>query len=143
MSGLVKTCKICNKSFTTMSMKRTEFEERCASCYNTKKRTTAEKNIVGKLDRAVMSIETRLDRLEKSQEMIPMIIGAEISTMLMDINGLSGIDLKGMISLEMAKAKEEMLANNLLLLKNNQSKFQSQIMTLNNKIVKLMREMEK
>lgn len=142
MSGLTKECKVCGKSFTTMSLKSTEFEERCESCNNTKWRTTAEKNIVGKLDRAVMSIETRLDRLENSQEMIPMLVGAEVSTAMLDINKLTGLNITEIISFEIDKATEKYLATQKQEIKLFKTKLQTQILTLNNKIIKLIQEME-
>jgi len=142
MSGLIKQCRVCEKPFTTVSLKGTQFEETCPVCHNSKKRTSAEVNIVGKMDRRFLSMETRLDRLEKSQEMIPMIIGAEISTIMMDINGLTGIDLKGMIALALTEAKADISKNNALLIKKFQTKLQQQIVTLNNKIIKIMQEME-
>ena len=142
MSGVTKICKSCDKSFNTHSIKATRFEEYCPSCYQSKKRTIAEVNIVGKIDRAVMSIETRLDKLEASQEAIPMLVGAEVSSAMLDINSLTGVDIGELISNEIDSATDRFRKRQLKENKDFKDRLQAQIITLNNKIIKLIQEME-
>ena len=142
MSGVTKICKSCDKSFNTHSIKATRFEEYCPSCYQSKKRTIAEVNIVGKIDRAVMSIETRLDKLEASQDSIPMLVGAEVSSAMLDINSLTGVDIGELISNEIDNATTRFRDKQLKENKDFKDRLQAQIITLNNKIIKLIKEMD-
>ena len=63
--------------------------------------------------------------------------------MLKDINGLAGLDIKGMIKTELEDAKADLLKYQNAQFKSFRLKIQGQIVTVNNKIVKLMREMQK
>lgn len=140
MRGITKECRVCTKPFQTSSIKATTFEESCPACHSSKRRTAAEVNIVGKIDRAVMSIETRLDRLEKSQEMIPMIIGGEVSSAMLDLNSLTGVDIGELISNEIDAATLRFQKKQMKEVKAFKTKIQAQIITLNNKIIKLLKE---
>ena len=77
MTGIIKECNVCGKPFTTNSIKTSTQIHSCVDCWGKHKQSALTKNLTDKMHRAVMSIETRLDRLEESQTMIPMIIGAE------------------------------------------------------------------
>ena len=99
-------------------------------------------HIVGKIDRAVMSIETRLDRLEASQDSIPMLVGAEVSSAMLDINSLTGVDIGELISNEIDNATTRFRNKQLKENKDFKDRLQAQIITLNNKIIKLIQEME-
>ena len=142
MSGVTKICKSCSRPFNTQSIKATQFEEYCQGCFQSKKRTIAEVNIVGKIDRAVMSIETRLDKLEASQDSIPMLVGAEVSSAMLDINSLTGVDIGELISNEIDNATTRFRNKQLKENKDFKDRLQAQIITLNNKIIKLIQEME-
>lgn len=140
MSGVTKICKSCERPFNTQSIKATKFEEYCQNCFQSKKRTTAEVNIVGKLDRAVMSIEKRLDSLEASQDVIPMLVGAEVSTAMLDVNKMSGLNISELISNEIDAATIRFMNKQNKEVKDFKTKIQAQVITLNNKIIKLLKE---
>mgnify|MGYP003649920707 FL=1 len=89
-----------------------------------------------------MSIETRLDKLEASQEAIPMLVGAEVSSAMLDINSLTGVDIGELISNEIDSATDRFRKRQLKENKDFKDRLQAQIITLNNKIIKLIQEME-
>ena len=142
MSGITKTCIICKNPFNTRSLTShaNTQENWCQHCYQNKKRTSVQSDFINKVNNVIMSVEDRLDKLEKSQEMIPMIIGAELSNAMLDINGITGLDLEGLIKNTVNAAKDEMLKHQAKEVKAFKKKLQGQIVTLNNKIIKLMQE---
>tara|TARA_R110000751_G_scaffold3149_5_gene16038 strand:- start:1595 stop:2026 length:432 start_codon:yes stop_codon:yes gene_type:complete len=142
MSGYVKECIVCKRTFTTISIKGSMYELTCTACHTAKKRTAGEKNVFIKMNNAVLSIETRLDKLEASQEMIPMVIGAEVSSAMLDLNSLTGLDIKGLITAELRITQEALIASQQKTMVLYQKKLQAQIVTLNNKIIKIIQEMK-
>ena len=118
------------------------YELTCTACHTAKKRTAGEKNVFIKMNNAVLSIETRLDKLEASQEMIPMVIGAEVSSAMLDLNSLTGLDIKGLITAELRTTQEALIASQQKTMVLYQKKLQAQIVTLNNKIIKIIQEMK-
>tara|TARA_R110000803_G_scaffold144073_1_gene210000 strand:+ start:1445 stop:1879 length:435 start_codon:yes stop_codon:yes gene_type:complete len=140
--GIIKDCRVCGKQFSTNSMKVSADIYSCPDCWGKNKQSALTKNLTEKMNRAVMSIETRLDKVEEANRMIPMIVNAELSNSMLSLNGLSGVDIKELITTELAEVKKELVEHQLDSIKIFQKKLQKQVITLNNKIIKIMQEMK-
>lgn len=144
--GVEKTCKVCKEQFTTTSFKSATAINLCDKCYGSKKRTQAELNIVASFNNKIVAVETRLSKLEKAIEMIPILIGAEISNALTNITEAEMLStIKKGIQLEHNKRDKKMKSEHNKRIKeidNFKVKLQKQIVTLNNKIINIIKEME-
>ena len=110
--GVEKTCKVCKEQFTTTSFKSATTINMC---------------------------DTRLSKLEKAIEMIPMLIGAEISNVLSE---LTKVDVIRSIKKELFDALDKEQDKKKRALKRFEDKLQQQIVTLNNKIINIIKEMD-
>ena len=144
--GVEKTCKVCKEQFTTTSFKSATTINMCDKCYGAKKRTQAELNIVASFNNKIVAVETRLSKLEKAIEMIPILIGAEISNALTNITEAEMLStIKKGIQLEHNKRDKKMKSEHNKRIKeidNFKVKLQKQIVTLNNKIINIIKEMD-
>ena len=125
-------------SFTTDSIKHAASIFLCDKCYQQGKRSSAEREMASKWQHSVMSIEDRLTSLENQISMIPMLIGAEINSVLLS----GGLNVESLIQSTLKETVGQLELDQIYLQKRFESKLQKQIVTLNNKIVKLMKEME-
>ena len=94
--------------------------------------------MASKWQHSVMSIEDRLTSLENQIGMIPMLIGAEINSVLLS----GGLNVESLIQSTLKETVGQLELDQIYLQKRFESKLQKQIVTLNNKIVKLMKEMK-
>jgi anaerobic ribonucleoside-triphosphate reductase len=150
MAGLVKDCSVCERPFTATSLKAGLWETRCSNCEQEKRRTFAERGLAAKIDTTIASVEKRLDQLEQAIEVIPMLVGGEVSNALGNITGEQGLaEIKEALTKAVELKISELEQNALKAeverdaeMYNFKQKLQSQIVTLNNKIINIMREME-
>ena len=70
-----------------------------------------------------------------------MLVGAEVSSAMLDINSLTGVDIGELISNEIDNAITRFRNKQLKENKEFKDRLQAQIITLNNKIIKLIQEM--
>ena len=138
MSGVDKICQRCENSFTTDTIKHAKNIFLCEKCYQQGKRSSAEREMASKWQHSVMSIEDRLTSLENQISMIPMLIGAEINSVLLS----GGLDVESLIQSSLKETANKLELDQIFIQKRFEKKLQKQIVTLNNKIVKLMKEME-
>jgi len=138
MSGVDKICQRCENSFTTDSIKHAHNIFLCDKCYQQGKRSSAEREMASKWQHSVMSIEDRLTSLENQISMIPMLIGAEINNVLLS----GGLDIESIIESTVKEKVGNVEYDFILLQKLFESKLQKQIVTLNNKLIKVMKEMK-
>jgi len=138
MSGVDKICQRCENSFTTDNIKHAKNIFLCEKCYQQGKRSSAERVMASKWQHSVMSIEDRLTSLENQIGMIPMLIGAEINSVLLS----GGLNVESLIQSTLKETVGQLELDQIYLQKRFESKLQKQIVTLNNKIVKLMKEMK-
>ena len=138
MSGVDKICQRCENSFTTDTIKHAHNIFLCDKCYQQGKRSSAEREMASKWQHSVMSIEDRLTSLENQISMIPMLIGAEINSVLLS----GGLDVETLIKSTLKETVDKLELDQIYLQKRFESKLQKQIVTLNNKMIKLMKEMK-
>tara|TARA_R110002012_G_C11633123_1_gene609959 strand:- start:1760 stop:2179 length:420 start_codon:yes stop_codon:yes gene_type:complete len=139
LAGIVRDCKVCKEPFTTTSLKSAAWEMKCIKCDNVKRRTHVERNISNKFNSAVDSIEIRLEKIEQALETIPMIVGAEVSNALSEF---TRADILRSIKKELFDAFDKEQDKKMRALKRFEEKLQQQIVTLNNKIIYIMKEMD-
>ena len=133
-----KICERCEDSFTTDSIKHAASIVLCDKCYQQGKRSSAEREMASKWQHSVMSIEDRLTSLENQISMIPMLIGAEINNVLLS----GGLNMESIIESTVKERVGNVEYDFILLQKLFESKLQKQIVTLNNKLIKVMKEMK-
>ena len=142
MSGIEKICRRCEDSFITDSIKHASNIFLCDKCYQQGKRSSAEREMASKWQHSVMAIEDRLTSLENQISMIPMLIGAEINSFLLS----GGFDVQSVIKStlkEITAATGKLELDMIFIQERFEKKIQEQIVTLNNRIVELMKERKK
>tara|TARA_R110000823_G_scaffold22323_3_gene66910 strand:- start:102 stop:419 length:318 start_codon:yes stop_codon:yes gene_type:complete len=104
-----------------------------------KRRTHVERNISNKFNSAIDSVENRLEKIEQSIETIPMLIGAEVSNALSEF---TTVDILRSIKKDVLTTLDKEQDKKMRALKRFEDKLQQQIVTLNNKIINIMKEMD-
>lgn len=139
MAGVQKKCRTCKKIFVTRSANSARWESQCYDCYSTSQKNKQMVKFQERETNIVKSLEDRIIKAEQWMDNIPSIIGAEVNN---NIQAFIGEDLLGAIT----KTNDEKITELFKELKETQfafqEKMQRQIVTLNNKIIKLMKEME-
>lgn len=139
MVGIQKKCTVCEVYFITRSAKSARWENHCSACFASRTKETQMVRFQEREMNVVSSLEDRIIKVEKWMDNIPSIIGAEVSN---NIQTFIGEDLLGAIT----KTNDEKIAEQFKQLKEAQfafqEKMQRQIVTLNNKIIKLMKEFD-
>lgn len=139
MAGVQKNCRTCKKLFMTRSANSARWENQCYECYSTNQKNKQMVRFQERETNIVKSLEDRIIKAEQWMDNIPSIIGAEVNN---NIQTFIGEDLLATIT----KTNDEKITELFKELKETQfafqEKMQRQIVTLNNKIIKLMKEME-
>lgn len=147
---IVKECQMCEKNFTTRTFKSATWERYCPSCYAEKRNTRAVEKLSKHNDNDMTELRDRVSKVEEHLDNIPAITHAEINNQLGNLSELDQFEsIKEGLSIfieEKVSYLESDLNSQLELLKLNQElfqeKLQKQLGILNNKLVRLMREME-
>lgn len=142
MAGIAKECQMCKNQFITRSWRSASWETKCHHCFTGYKTTQAVSENLDQQNSKMQTVIKRIERIEHLIDSIPMIIGAELSNAMLDINGITGLDLEGLIKTTINDAKDDLLKHQAKEIKVFKKKLQGQIVTLNNKIIKLMQGAE-
>jgi len=137
--GITKECRICKSMFTTRSNKSAVWEVKCHSCYTNSRRTHLETRHGEAIKNNEASIRKDMKKLEAKVSDIDMLISAEVSNQILNVSNLEMFEkinasVNARLDTYIAKVEEENL--------KFREKIQKHIITLNNKIVKLMKERE-
>lgn len=139
MVGYTKQCKQCGNNFKTKSAKAGRWQMRCEQCFSEGKRTHYQNRNDKMVLNAEASLRKDINKLEAKVSDIDVLISAEISNVMQNITDDNLFEqlnqsMNNRIDSLLLKIEEEN--------QNFREKIQRQIMTLNNKIVKIMKEME-
>lgn len=137
MAGYTKQCRQCGNNFTTKSAKAGRWQTRCDDCFNSGKRTQYENSSQRMVMNAEASLRKDIDKLEAKVSDIDILISAEISNAMLN---MTDNDLFEKVNQSLNNRFDSLL---LKIEEENEKfreKIQNQIMILNNKIVRLMKE---
>ena len=138
--GITKQCRVCKATFTTRSNKSATWEVKCHQCYSNHKRTQFETRQGEQITNTEASIRKDMKKLEAKVSDIDILISAEISNQILNMSNLDIFEkinesVNQRIDSYIARVEEENL--------KFREKMTKHIVTLNNKIVKIMKEMNK
>jgi len=139
MAGYTKQCRQCGENFTTKSARAGRWQTRCDDCFNSGKRNHYENRSQEMILNAEASLRKDIDNLKEKVSDIDVLISAEISNVMQN---LTDNDLFEKVNQSINNRFDSLL---LKIEEENEKfreKIQRQIMTLNNKIVKIMKNME-
>ena len=116
------TCSVCKKDFVPSSLKLVESQKypKCNECYYAKKAEVSLQSANRKAQTEIMRLENRIEKLEKKNEMLETIIESMVNE---KVNMHLGDTL-----LSFVKQETQLQLG----------KLQSQIIDVNNKVVKIM-----
>jgi hypothetical protein len=132
--GITKQCRICKTAFTTRSNSSAVWETKCHSCYTNNRRTHVEARQNQQISNSEASIRKDIKKLEAKVSDIAEVSNQILNASNLDILETINASVNERIDNYLAKAEEENL--------KFREKIQKHIITLNNKIVKLMKERE-
>ena len=139
MVGYTKQCRQCGNNFKTKSARAGRWQTRCEECFSEGKRNHYENRRQEMVLNAEASLRKDIDKLEAKVSDIDVLISAEISNLMQN---LTDNDLFEKVNQSINNRFDSLL---LKIEEENEKfreKIQRQIMTLNNKIVKIMKNME-
>jgi len=139
MVGYTKQCRQCGNNFKTKSAKAGRWQSRCEECFFEGKRTHYENQRQEMVQNTEASLRKEIDKLAVKVSDIDVLVSAEISNVMQNMadNELFENIIKSMnnrfdsLLLKMEEENEKF-----------REKVQRQILVLNNKLVKIMKEME-
>ena len=139
MAGIQKQCTTCDEFFMSRTIKSARWEKKCPTCYGKQRQTTVVAQAQKRQMNMDASVRKDIEKLYAKVSDIDVLISAEVSNALAS---LSDNQLFAKIHQQM----EQTLSEKLKEIKEENDKFkskiQNQLVTLNNKIVKIMQEME-
>lgn len=139
MVGYTKQCTQCGNNFKTKSARAGRWQMKCEQCYSEGKRTHYENRNREMVMNAEASLRKDIDKLQEKVSDIDVLISAEISNVMQNI---TDADLFEKVNQSLNSRFDSLL---LKIEEENEKfreKIQRQIMTLNNKIVKIMKDIE-
>lgn len=136
---IVKNCEKCDAPFTTRSISSSRWERLCHICYSERRKANVISNMEDKNERKLTSIENRMITLEEMvNNHIPAIVGAEVNNHIEYHMGQDIVD-------GIAKRAQDSISDSIQNLIERQIKFeakiQRQLTTLNNKVLKILKEL--
>ena len=139
MVGYTKQCRQCGNNFKTKSAKAGRWQTRCEECFFEGKRTHYENQRQEMVQNTEASLRKEIDKLAVKVSNIDVLVSAEISNVMQNMadNELFENIIQSMnnrfdsLLLKMEEENEKF-----------REKIQKQILVLNNKLVKIMKEME-
>jgi len=139
MVGIQKECQMCKITFVTRTIKSASWQSHCEKCQSTRKREQHIHRTQSKIEHLEDSLRSELKTLNDKVSNVDMLVSAEISNAL---STLSNNDLYDALSVSLQKELNAIVAK--VEADNNKfrEKIQNQLITMNNKLVKIMREME-
>lgn len=140
MAGIMKECLQCKKDFRTTSARSAHWEKYCPTCHGARRETAAIRNSKKQQESKFDSLEKRMKEIEEKNAHMDMVISAEISNAL---SNLSNAELFESIRIALEQSVFERINEFKEENKKFRDKIQSQMVVMNNKIVKIMQEMKK
>lgn len=150
MAGITKECVLCGANFQTTSMRSATWERKCHTCHGKLRQSAAERHVKKTQNNLESSLRREIESLALKVSNIDILIGAEVSNCLQSMTGteiyatiLESND-KRINSLE-TRVQETLLEQINKMNEENkkfQNKIQLQLVALNNKIIKIMKEMK-
>jgi type I restriction-modification system DNA methylase subunit len=137
--GIQKECSICKNTFVSRTIKSARWERKCPECYGKSKQTTAAEKVQKQHLYNDASMRKDIEKLYAKVSDIDVLISAEISNTLAS---LSDNQLFDKIHQQMEQTLNEKLKEINEENDKFKTKIQSQLISLNNKIVKIMQEMK-
>lgn len=137
MVGYTKQCTQCGNNFKTKSAKAGRWQMRCDQCFSEGRRTHYQNRNDKMVLNAEASLRKDIDKLEAKVSDIDVLISAEVSNAMQN---MTDNDLFEKVNQSLNNRFDSLL---LKIEEENvkfREKIQRQIMTLNNKIVRIMKE---
>lgn len=138
-NGIQKECVMCKGTFVTRTISSASWQKHCDGCQITRKREQHIHRTQSKVDNIEESLRSEIKTLSNKVSDIDMLISAEISNAL---STLTNTDLHDAVMNSM----QNQLNIHLGMIEDDNKKFrekmQKQILTINNKLVKIIQEME-
>ena len=137
MSGIVKNCNICGEGFVTRTIKSASWQRYCDDCFTEKRLTSYQQTAVQNSNFENSQMLKDIEMIKTQLESMPNIIKLEVNQVLD----------KSLDSDWLNKTKEELHAQLFSLWVEKQEedkafkeKMQRQLLTINNKILELMKK---
>lgn len=137
MTGLAKTCPICKGQFISRTIKAASWQKYCDKCYTTRRLTSYQQKAVTNSNFENSQIMKDIELIKTQLESMPNIIKLEVNQVLdnsIDSDWLNKTKEElhtQLFSLWVEKQEED---------KQFKEKMQRQLLTLNNKILELMKK---
>lgn len=134
-----KTCTTCGKAFMSRTISSAKWERKCVVCYGQTRQTIAAERAQKKHLNNDASMRKDIEKLYAKVSDIDVLVSAEVSNAL---SLISNDQLFDKIHQQMEKSLNEALKE---IKEDNETfklKIQRQVVALNNKIVKIMKEMK-
>lgn len=137
MSGILKHCNLCGKDFITRTLKSATWQRYCDECYTTKRLTAYQQKSVTYANNQNSQMLKDIEMIKTQLESMPNIIKLEVNQVLensIDSDFLSKTKEElhtQLFSLWVEKQEED---------KQFKEKMQRQLLALNNKILKLLKD---
>lgn len=140
MAGISKECAQCKGTFQTTSIKAATWQHYCPNCHGARRETAAIRNSKKKQESKFDSLEKRMKEIEDKNVHMDMVISAEISNALSTLSNNELFEsVRDNIEQTLAEKMRQIDEQNRLF----REKIQKQLLTMNNKLVKIMQEMKK
>ena len=138
--GIQKECTMCKKTFVTRTISSASWQRHCDECQMTRKREQHIHRTQSKIENLEESLRSEMKTLSHKVSDIDVLISAEISNAL---STLTNNDLYEVLMASMQKQVDTFMSQIETDNKKFREKIQKQLLTMNNKLVKIMKEMEK
>jgi len=138
-NGIQKECMMCKGTFVTRTIKSAAWQNYCDGCQITRKREQHIHRTQNRLENLEESLRSEMKTLSHKVSDIDVLISAEISNAL---STLTNNDLYESLMVSMQKQIDEVVSKIEDDNKKFREKIQKQLITMNNKLVKIMQEME-
>jgi len=133
-TGVVKSCEVCNVTFTTRTTTTGEWETRCATCQSERQTSFNVQKLNRQVQSNMMSLESRTKAMEDKFSNIELVIDVAARDIVTDAVTKALEEIKAS-TLEEAKKIIEVHV------KEQTEKWQMQLVTMNNRIRTLTEEL--
>ena len=139
MGGIQKECQMCRITFVTRTIKSATWQNHCEKCQATRKREQHIHRTQNKIENLEESLRSEMKTLSNKVSDVDVLISAEISNAL---STLTNNDLYDTLFVSIQKELDSIVAK--IEADNNKfrEKIQNQLITMNNKLVKIIQGME-
>ena len=139
-NGIQKECIMCGNTFVTRTIKSSAWQKHCDGCQITRKREQHIHRTQSRIENLEESLRSEIKTLSHKVSDIDVLISAEISNALAS---LTDNDLYEILMASLQKQIDAFMSQIEADNKKFREKIQKQLLTMNNKLVKIMQEMEK